>query len=374
MGRPIHRKLRLGLIVALSLLLLAAIGLTVRWFKEPAEKETAVPVYTCTQQVQLDYRVAFMPNNFFDEASAGPGLAYITSLTNHVETVLNYNFSGERPVNISGQYQVEATLTGYILQERSSDAKDAKREKIKVWSKPWVIVPSTPFSAVDQKLELRQIVPVDIRFYQYFAEQVAQELRFSADLVELTVTYHVQGGAITPQGEIREPVKAVMVIPIGGTAFMVQTLQGDKKEASITQSEIAPVAGVKLARSAYAATVLVLVLLLLLVHFKTTGEIVDLETGKLHKIMKKHGDRIVAGFGWVPALSEKNLITLNSFEDLVKVADEIAQPILYKENPAGVHGFYVVKEPLIYHFALKIYGSKGLFSNKGLINPEHTVT
>lgn len=372
MERTINRKLRLGLIICLSLLLLAAIGLAIRWFKEPTEKTVAVPVYTCTQQAQLDYQVIFMPNNFFAESSAGPGLAYITSLTNYIETVLSYSFSGDRPVNISGQYQVEATLTGYIFQERS-EGKEAKKEKIKVWSRPWVLVPPTPFSAEDRKLELKQVVPVDIRYYRDFADQVAQELKFSADLVELTVTYQVQGGAITPQGEIREPVKAVMVIPIEGTAFMVQTLQGDKKENSITRSETAPVTEVKLARLGYSTAAGVLVLLLLLVLFKTTAEIADAETLRLQKIMKKHGDRIVAGFGWVPALSEKNLITLNSFEDLVKVADEIAQPILYKEDPAGVHGFYVIKEPLIYHYVLRIYGSKRLFANKGLVNPEQPV-
>lgn len=363
MQRTIKSNIRRGLIIILTLLLVGSTGLTAWWFKQPTEKAKEVPVYTCQQQIQVDYRVFITPNNFFSEAIVGPGQAYITPLTQYIETVLNYNFSADTSSDISGQYQVDATLTGYILQE-TNDGKEMKKEKVKVWTKPYALFPPTPFSAQDRKLEVKQVVPVDIQYYAAFAEQIVRELKFSADVVELTVTYHVQGNALTPAGQVNEPLKAVMVIPVKGTSFMVHGTLADKKEKSITKSETEVVPSVKTARIGFAVAAILFALLLILVVFKTTAEIKDPEEKKLQKIIRKHGDRIVAGFSWVPALSEKNIIVLNSFDDLVKVADEVEQPILYNEVNDTVHSFYVINEPLIYHYSLKISTQKNIYQNQ----------
>ncbi|NLC07964.1 MAG: DUF5305 domain-containing protein [Syntrophomonadaceae bacterium] len=367
--KTINKNTRLGLIVVLALMLAGSTGLTVWWYQQPLEKVKEVPVYTCQQQIQVDYQVFIDPNNFFAEQIIGPGQAYITSLTQDIETTLNYSFSGDAPSDISGQYQVEAVLTGYILKEKPG-SQTMEREKVRVWTRAWELLPPTPFFAHDRKLEVKQPVPVDVRSYAFFAEQVARELKFSADVVELAVTYNVQAEALTPRGEVEEPIKAVMLIPLKGASFMVEGMLTDKKEKSITQSETEIVAGVKTARRGFAVAAGVLALLLLLVIFKTTAEIVSPEERILRQIMKKQGDRIVAGFSWVPAISDKNIINLNSFDDLVKVADEVKQPILYEQANTSLHSFYVVNAPLIYRYSLTISPLQNLDAKQSITAPD----
>lgn len=365
-----NRNMRRGLIILLTLLLLGSGGITTWWFTQPAEKAATVPVYTCTQQAQVDYRVFFTPNNFFPEPMAGPGQAYITPLTQYIETVFNYSFSGDSPVEISGQYQVDAVLTGYVIKEKN-DSEGTGKEKIKVWAKSYPLLAPTPFAAHDRKLEVKQTIPVDIQSYALFAQQVAQELKFAADLVELMVTYSAQGGASTSEGQIDEPVKAVMVIPIEGTSFMVQGMLADKKETSITQDIKEPVAGVKTTRAGLAAATGLLALLLLLIMFRTRGVLQDQGEKELRGIIKKHGDRIVAGIFEFPAMLGKNPIILHTFDDLLKVADEVSQPILYENVQEGEHVFYLINEPLIYQYTLETNSKESILENRLLMETDN---
>lgn len=363
MGIRLKKNTRRGLIFALALLVLVSAGLSAWWFKQPTEKARKVPVYTCRQQVQIGYQVFISPNNFFPQPVIGPGQAYITPLTQYIETTLYYNFSTETPVEISGQYQVDAALTGYILKEKEGSG-EMEREKVKVWEKPWVLLPPTPFAARNNILEIKQVIPVDIKTFSDFAEQVAQELKFAADVVELTVNYNILGGALTPQGEIREPINAVMVIPIDGSSYMVGGRLADKKEKSIATTQMETVSGVKTARIGYTIAAGIFALLLLLAIFKTAVLSENPEEKNLRRIIKKYGDRIVTGFNWVPAISEQNIIFLDSFDDLVKVSDELGQPVLYKNDHENIHSFYVVNEPLIYSYSLEVKITNNMYLNE----------
>lgn len=365
MGRSMNKNTRLGVIAILILAELILAGLTVWWFKQPTERETKVPVYHCTQQAKVDYRVFFVPNNFFPEPVAGPGQAYITPLTQYIETTFNYHFYGEAPADISGQYQVTAALTGYLLKEKEG-SKEMEKEKIKVWEKAYPLLPVTPFSAHDRQLQIKQAIPVDIRSYSNFADQVAKELKFSADQVELTVSYHIQGNAVTPQGKISEFVNTVLLIPIDGNAFTIGGLLSNKKDSSITKDETKAVPGVKTARAGFAAAAGLLALILLLVIFKTKAKFEDPAEKELQQIIKKHGDRIVAGVTSFPEYLEKNIIVLDSFADLVRVADEVAQPILYENVQEGVHSFYIVNEPLLYHYTLEVSATQNIYQDQNI--------
>ncbi|MEN6462468.1 MAG: DUF5305 family protein [Syntrophomonas sp.] len=367
------KNTRWGLIIVLTLLFLGSGVQAVRWFKQPTEKAKKVPAYTCRQQASLDYRVFIAPNNFFPQPIIASGQAYITSLTQYIETTLNYSFYGDTPVNISGQYQVDANLTGYILKEKPN-SEEMERERVKVWEKPWALLPPTPFTVQNSKLEIKQVIPVDIKAFSDFADQVSKELKFAADAVELTVNYNILGGASTPQGEIKEPVKVVMVIPVDSSFYTVGGMLTDKKEKSIDTTQMVAVPGVKTTRVGYAIATGLLAVLLLLVIFKTSALIEDPEEKKLRRIIKKHGDRVVSGFNWVPAISDQNIIFLDNFDDLLKVADEVEQPILYDSTNELIHSFYVINEPIIYKYSLEIIMKKKMYFNEFITKENDYIT
>ncbi|HBG22968.1 MAG TPA: hypothetical protein DDW83_06905, partial [Peptococcaceae bacterium] len=185
--------------------------------------------------------------------------------------------------DITGQYQVNAAVTGYVLQGKKG-SQEGEPEKVEIWTKPSVLLPPQPFSTHDGQLELKQTIPVDIRSYISFADQVAKELSFSADLVELAVTYSVQASASTPQGTLEEPLTLVMVIPLEGNSFMVQGNLTENKDSSIANSKTESLFKVKAARIGFAVAAVILALILLLTILFTKAKDQDPVEKELRRI------------------------------------------------------------------------------------------
>lgn len=346
------------MIGVLALLLLISIVMAVQRFLQPAEVAQGVPVYKYKHQANVDYRVILLSNPFFDVTSLEAGRGYLTPITDHISTTLNYQLTGEGPATISGDYQVNAVITGYILK---GDLSSTQRVKVPVWDKTYTLVPKTEFNSSDGTITLDKSVPVNIREYAVFAERVKDEYKSSTDLVELSVNYEINANVETPDGKSADSISPTLVIPIEGNSFTVDGVLTDQKEGSIMAQEMVPVPLLKEMRIGFSVTSVLLALALLWVVKKTKVRREDPLEKELKRIIKKYGDRIVAGNGAVPGVDEKKTLFLGEFENLLKISDELLQPILYENVKDGVHNFYVISKQLHYRYTLE----PGMFEHPG---------
>lgn len=341
----LNNNTRRFLLTGLTIILLITGGMTVLKYLQPTQEQKEVPVYSFESTAGIDYQVFFSPNNFFPQQSAGPGQAYITPLTEYVEAHFNYLLTSDEPADIQGQYSATALLTGYVEKKQGEE-----RIKVKAWEINNNVVPATPFSGQQDRLELSTAAPINIRHYTNFAETVAKEIRFSADVVELKVTYDIVGTVKTLQGETQLQAAPYMLIPIKGNSFMVEGVLEDKKEGSITEMQTVPIPGIEQTRLTWLIISCVMLILLVGTWVVTRGTTPDPLLRELASIFKKHGDRIVHVAEGLPGISKDLLLKVNSFENLVAVADEISQPILYEMVAEEIHNFYVIDDPLLYTY------------------------
>lgn len=73
---------------------------------------------------------------------------------------------------------------------------------------------------------------------------------------------------------------------------------------------------------------------------------------ELQRIIKKYGDWIAAGQGAFPAVTAEKTIIMNTFEDLIKVADELGQPVLYQNSGNRIHQFCVISDKMVYWYTI----------------------
>jgi hypothetical protein len=166
----LNNNTRRFLLTGLTIILLITGGMTVLKYLQPTQEQKEVPVYSFESTAGIDYQVFFSPNNFFPQQSAGPGQAYITPLTEYVEAHFNYLLTSDEPADIQGQYSATALLTGYVEKKQGEE-----RIKVKAWEINNNVVPATPFSGQQDRLELSTAAPINIRHYTNFAETVANE-------------------------------------------------------------------------------------------------------------------------------------------------------------------------------------------------------
>jgi len=196
--------------------------------------------------------IVSFPTTFFPEVSAGPGLGYLNSLVDYIDTHFTYKCIGEAPAEISGDYQVTAALTGYLLKNKS-DSTSFEKEKIKIWEKTEVLVPATPFSVQDSNCSLEGQIPVDFNSYTGFVDSLREEFRYTADEIDLTVAYNVNAKIKTADGEITETMAPTMLIVMEGDAFTVDGQLTDQKDGKITKPQMEKVPGLQTKRTGYAA-------------------------------------------------------------------------------------------------------------------------
>lgn len=334
----------------LALLLLICTITAVTKFVQPAQVSQEVPVYKYKHQANVDYQVFILSNPFFDVESLAAGRGYLTPLTDHIGTLFNYQLTGQGPATINGDYQVNAVLTGYILKEGQSSTQ---RVKVPVWDKTYSLVPQTEFSSSEGKITLEEEVQVNLREYADFAQRVQDEYKASTSLVELAVKYEISTSVETPDGKNIDSMSPTLVIPIEGNSYTVDGTLADQKEGSIVAEEMVPVPSLKETRIGLSLAVVLLALALLGAVKKTTVKSEDPLENELQRIIKKYGDRIVAGTGAVPDIDRKRLMVLAEFEDLLKISDELLQPILYESVHDGLHNFYVISNQLHYRYTLE---------------------
>lgn len=347
-----RKNSRRGIIILFLLLVLGSAGWTAWWYQQAETKVEEVPVFSHEHTATVDYQVYFHPNEFFPEVLSAPsGLAYITLLTDYINTVFTYSFAASEEVEIMGDYEVVAVLNAAVMVGE----RDA-RERITVWEVREVLVPTTPFTANDQILEIEQQIPVILTKHAEFAELVRTELRFSPEVIDLSIIYNINVEAVSAHGTVSETLTPVMIFPVGGNVFSVDGRLTDSKEGMMTTSRIIDLPEVPQMRQIAAITTGVLFFLFLLSVFLTTAIPETLAEKKLLAIMKKYGERIVASRGLVPFASRENMMSMNSFEDLLKVADEVGQPILYEvaeTDKQRKHSFYVITATLAYVFSME---------------------
>ncbi|MEA4925308.1 MAG: DUF5305 family protein [Syntrophomonadaceae bacterium] len=351
---PIKENVRRKIIVILIGLIAVAAGTALRNFSLPLQTEQDVPVYKYTQQAQVDYQVHLRPNSFFDEKTAGPGRAYITSLTDYIETRLSYRISGDAPASIQGDMEVIGVLTGYIIQEKAG-SQAGEKEKVIVWQKTTPLISSTPYATDKGTAEINKVIPIDLSQFKAFADQVNTEFRNPTENVDLTVIYNITANVDNQSGTTSAgKVTPQMVIPLKGNIFVVGGALSDKKDQTINLKQVVEVPGVKASRFGATGAVVFLILLLLGILGGSIPEKEDPLDRTLRQIMKKHGNRIATAQGLIPRGFENHQIFLESLEDLIKVADELSEPILYESHKTDLHSFYVVREPWVYTYDLGI--------------------
>jgi hypothetical protein len=338
------------LIGILALLLLICIIMAVSKYVQPAQVSQEIPVYKYKHQANVDYRVFILSNPFFDVESLEAGQGYITPLTDYISTLLTYQLTGQGPAKINGHYQVNAVLTGYILKQGQSSTQ---RVKVPVWDKTFSLVPKTDFSSSEGKITLEEEVKVNLREYADFGQRVQDEYKSSTNLVELAVKYEINTSVETPDGKSTDSISPTLAIPIEGNSYTVDGTLADQKEGSVVAKEMVPVPSLKEARIGLSLAVVLLTLALLGVVKKTALKREDPLENELKRIIKKYGDRIVTGTGAVPDIDRKRMMMLSEFEDLLKISDELVQPILYESIQDGLHNFYVISDQLHYRYTLE---------------------
>lgn len=334
-------------LVFLSILFLAFSAGTVWSFTASAEEEIEITNYYYTQEAILDYRVYLAPNDLFDSQILKPGMAYITSITDKIVVNLEYLFFGEDDAEISGYYNVNASLLAHTAQKEHL-----------VWEKNFVLLRDTKFNSTDADYWINDQFTIPVADYVKFAEKAREQTGYNPAELNLIINCNINLEALTEKGLISENLSPNMIIPLQGNTFTVGGELIDKREGGI--KEVAVIGGLE---GNNPTTVLAFFTVMTALALTLVGFFIVPDEGKVKQkkqrishIVKKHKERIVITSNGVSALPN-GVVTTYSFDELLKLADEVNKPILYfkskveEDNNEHVFLIYTPEQTYAYKVA-----------------------
>ncbi len=344
MKLKLNKYLKTGLICFIAIAVVTTGFFLFREIRYPRVEEKKSVLYSYSQKADVDYKVFFSPNILYNSDNLDEGNIYISEFVNLVSTHFNYEFTGDAAADIKGSYEVLAVMEGYFSDEEKN---------ITVWKKQFTLLPRSSFAAVDNKISIVKDIPVNLRHYNDFANNVIKASKVNSQ-VRLSVLMNINLDAATDKGTIKETLSPGIVIPLNTKYFEIQESQTGEKPGTIEE-----IREVKLPVDRMAVIVssvflgILLLALIYLAFFTITVEKSPLVKA-LDRIFKKHGSRLVALNSEITTATQ-SLFRVKSIDDLVRVADEIGKPIIYRfsNNVRDINRFCVIDDSVTFIFDLK---------------------
>lgn len=326
--------LRIPIIILLGTLFTASFYGLYYINQKPATIEKQIPTYNYEHKGDITYQAHIKPNMVFKETTLGPGKTIYSKLLESFNIYYSYQFEADKPAKLKGTYNITATL----------EAKD-------MWKLDFVLEPQTKFNETGKNFSFNKERPINLDYFKEIVKQVDDELGVSAREPKLIIKANINLEADNAEGTVKDSLAPTMIIPLTSGAFQVDGELSVNKNGSL--SKTLPVPNPIKEKWVYALTLAVFLgMLLVLFLLLTQNKPVNADKRKNEiEFWKKYGDRMVKV---TDELFPAEIISLNSMEDLVKVADELGKPIIYRDaiNSKDTSSCYVFDGPTAYKYIM----------------------
>jgi len=326
-------KIMVGIFIVLtfiSLLVLAIIHQT------PVEEQQINVLGTYISKATYDYTAVLKPNTIYNRSFLKPGEGIIyTRITKQVNLTLTYNFEASVPAETEITYNLKMEL------------------KTSAWS--YQLPYSIPPTKTNRTQITIEIMPLNRTQLENIKSKLDSETGVTSAeyAVEITPTFNVKANTTLGDiGQIFTPVLAVNFTKTEqGEVILIENLV-QTKSGSITQTEIITLQDVIYQRyasyilSAVSATGLAISLFLY-----TRYRPPESPEKRLEKLISPYKDLIVeTGQRSLPR--ESKIIEVNSIEEMNKIAEILAKPILLTKKPKPT--LMVIDQNVIYEHKINL--------------------
>ena len=305
------------LIYALSLLLCFILA-TIFMSNAVTTKKDQFITYKETSN--LDYKVNLKKNDFYEQKYLGKDMIYVASLIDTIDIDFNYIFDIEKKSDISFDYDITGKLVisdtngQNKLYEKEYDLKKKKKESINA----------------KKSHKINEKISIDYDKYNNLANKFRTNygIDTTSNLI-VSLNVHKKG---SDKNEYKLDNKSAVsvTIPLSEKAINIKIDHNDINNSS----QLFTSSSVTIDNYAYLLISIVFIILLPVFMFPLVGLLLSMETNKspydkyINKILNEY-DRLIVETTTAPDIENKNIIRIDSFNELLDVRDNLSLPIKY---------------------------------------------
>ncbi len=327
----------MGIILILALSAYAASELLIIRYKETEEVH-----YTYKSKGNIDYKVYLKPNIMYDQKYLEKDRFYVFKYIDYVDMELKYEYTSGAAAGLKTEYSVTAYLQGLHGDENEV-----------LWSKEYALVPDKTEQKEDAGIAIELKVPVNMDNFSHIKESLYLDSEVNAPVV-LNIIFNIHTVASTKYGTVEDRISPNLVIPIGSSVFKMEgtpEAAGENKLVEKVKNQV-PVDMRKVV-FLFGASFVLLVAVVVVAAAKT-AEPPDAFEKNIASIFKEYSERL-AGMQHTIPYQFSDVINVSSIEDMVKIADEVGQPVFYYKVDSNIERkieFFVFDNTRIYYMVL----------------------
>lgn len=345
MKKSVNKRLKIALVAVLLIIIAIISPLLYLAVKNPGVREEKIILLNYSNKSDVKYKVFLTPNPLYSGDNIEEGKLYLTSFVDHIKTTFQYEFNIDKPADVKGDYEVTAIVEGYTTEE----------EKIKtIWRKEFKLFPKTSFESKGTKASIDKEIVFSLIEYDSFATQISEATKLNIP-VKASIVMNINMRAQEGKNIIEKKFAPSITIPLGTNYFEVVKGGVDEKPEIIEETKQIPLPVNQSVVIAYGIIIgIAFLALLYLIIFVKGNAPVDILKKQLNKIFKSHGTRLVAINNEI-GTSFGMYYKVKSIDDLVRIADELGRPIMYRYSTDSkeITKFYIHDDKSMFSFNLK---------------------
>lgn len=330
--------------VAIITLALIAVTLTlylIYTINTPTIKSKEQVLFDSKSNATLDYKVQLMPNPIYSKRTLGPSQSYISTFTDTVDITYDYGFQGSEASKIDGSYTITLALEAYTIKNK---------EHKNLWTKKYPKIATKDFHIDEETYSAHETFSIPLNQFLTFVNQLDQNFSISSDR-RLVISCITKMASTSPHGTITNEHKNQLFIPLTKNFYEIDGNLEDMANVPITtlQRIIIPPSRQKI--TLLAILLFLTVLALVYSIFFIIPMKADPKERFIKTLFKKYSSRFVSLKIEMDLLMvDKPVIYVRTFDGLVRMSDELVQPIMYtyRESQVDINRFYVIHQDAIY--------------------------
>ncbi|HWQ95740.1 MAG TPA: DUF5305 family protein [Candidatus Methylomirabilis sp.] len=328
----LDEKIRIAVSIILIFIVIISLYNLYSSYQIPAEIERNVTISDYAQGSNFNYAVLLKPNSLYDTSTLfSTNQTYFTKIVDRVDTLFFYELTGDKLSSINGSYEVIANIN------------------TELWNKSFIIVPKKEFTG-GTRANFTVSLPVNVTYYNEISNSIDKEIGVQSKEQKLKLIYNIIAIPASNNEQIKETIAPIIEIPLGKPYFNMQGDLSGFKTGSIKKTELALQQKVLDRRKfSIITTVIFSILFLLFVTLTKNMPLINGTEDKVTKIRKKYGEWIADASELPPAAQGQICVSLNSMDDVIKVAQERGVSIIHAvEN--GKHCYYAYDGLMRYEY------------------------
>lgn len=302
----------------------------------------------------IDYKVYLKPNAYYDKKTLEPGMKYVASLIDYIDTDINYTIKSSLPMDYDYSYYIDATARVYGDNAKTSILYEKTKE----------LLPEKSMQSLNtDSVVIKENLKINYSEYNKLISSFKTSYDITA-LSDVSITLHVNAKAKNSSFEKEITIndeKAKLVIPLTEQTVNVEiTKGGDSNLYNAVTNHKRKLGDYKDIIIAIVSLIISIILLLKIFdifHLNEKNAKTDYKKA-LNKILKEY-DLIIANVDNPVDEKKYEVINISSFTELKDVHDNIGTPILFYEEKKNQKSIFVlVKDKLLYKYVLKVEKTK----------------